>query len=67
MKYQRPVHSILAAILCASSAWAFQARAEEVTSEYQRVLTILGKQGDFKASVLKRVGRNSRAHPPKFD
>ena len=53
MKYQRPVYSTLAAILCAFLGLAFQAQAQEVPSEYQEVLKTLGKQGDFKANVLK--------------
>src|SRR2546428_5744629 len=53
MKYQRPVYSILTATLCAFFAPAFQARAQEVPSDYQAVLKTLAKQGDFKANVLK--------------
>src|SRR5213593_3825152 len=53
MKYQRPVYSILTATLCAFFALAFQARAQEVPSDYQDVLKTLAKQGDFKANVLK--------------
>src|SRR5213080_1105780 len=53
MKYQRPVYSILTATLCAFFALAFQARAQEVPSDYQEVLKTLAKQGDFKANVLK--------------
>ena len=53
MKYQRPVYSTLAAILCAFLGLAFQAQAQEVPSEYREVLKTLGKQGDFKANVLK--------------
>ena len=34
--------------LTSSAAWA-----QEVPAEYQQVLTTLGKQGDFKANVLK--------------
>src|SRR5436305_4455410 len=53
MKYQRPVYSILTATLCAFFALAFQARAQEVPSDYQDVLKTLAKQGDFKTNVLK--------------
>ena len=35
-------------IAVGSSAWA-----QEVPGEYQQVLTTLGKQGDYKANVLK--------------
>jgi len=35
------------------------ARAQDIPSEYQQVLTALGKQGDFKANVLKvNIPRN---------
>ncbi len=37
MKYQRPLHSTLAAILCAFFALAFHGQAQEVPSEYQEV------------------------------
>jgi hypothetical protein len=53
MKYERPVHPILAAILCSFFGLAFQARAVEMPSEYQEALKTLDKQGDFKANVLK--------------
>jgi len=49
-------------IACAavsSLAVGSTARAQEVPSEYQQVLTTLGKQGDFKANVLKvNIPRN---------
>jgi uncharacterized protein DUF1259 len=42
-----------------SVALATTARAQEVPAEYQQVLTALGKQGDFKANVLKvNIPRN---------
>jgi hypothetical protein len=42
-----------------SLAAASAARAQEVPPEYQQVLTTLGKQGDYKASVLKvNIPRN---------
>src|SRR5437667_11399773 len=53
MKYHRPVYSILTATLCAFFTLAFQARTQEVPSDYQDVLKTLAKQGDFKANVLK--------------
>src|SRR5438128_3842860 len=49
-------------IACAavsSLAVGSPARAQEVPSEYQQVLTTLGKQGDYKANVLKvNIPRN---------
>lgn len=49
-------------IACAavsSLAVGLTAWAQEVPSEYQQVLTTLGKQGDFKANVLKvNIPRN---------
>jgi hypothetical protein len=44
----------LAIALCAASAVA-----QEIPAEYQQVLTTLGKQGDYKANVLKvNIPRN---------
>ena len=43
----------LASIVCCAIAWNAPLAAQDVPSEYQQVLTYLGKQGDFKASVLK--------------
>ena len=44
------------AMLCASVGWA---SAQDMPAEYQQVLTALGKQGDYKASVLKvNIPRN---------
>src|SRR5438874_13394011 len=41
--------------MCAISA----AQARDVPAEYQQVLTMLGKQGDYKANVLKvNIPRN---------
>ena len=41
--------------LCCASA----ARAQEIPADYQQVLTALGKQGDYKANVLKvNIPRN---------
>jgi len=40
-------------------ALALDARAQEVPAEYQQVLTTLGRQGDYKANVLKvNIPRN---------
>src|SRR4029077_20316352 len=47
--------------ICAalSLSFAFIAQAQDMPTEYQQVLTALGKQGDFKASVLKvNIPRN---------
>ena len=42
-----------------SVALASTARAQDVPAEYQQVLTTLGKQGDYKANVLKvNIPRN---------
>ena len=44
------------AMLCASVGWA---SAQDMPANYQQVLTDLGKQGDFKAGVLKvNIPRN---------
>ncbi len=44
------------AMTCASAGWL---RAQDMPADYQQVLTALGKQGDFKASVLKvNIPRN---------
>jgi hypothetical protein len=42
-------------LICAALAVSFATRAtaQEVPAEYQQVLTALGKQGDYKANVLK--------------
>src|SRR5947209_848022 len=47
--------------VCAALPLAFAsvARAQDVPTEYQQVLTTLGKQGDYKANVLKvNIPRN---------
>src|SRR5713226_6120703 len=42
-----------------SVSFASAARAQDIPSEYQQVLTALGKQGDYKANVLKvNIPRN---------
>src|ERR1044071_7617381 len=48
--------SIMAATVVAVS---FPVRAQEVPAEYQKVLSTLGKQGDFKDNFLKvNIPRN---------
>ena len=47
--------------VCASLlvAFASAATAQDIPPEYQQVLTALGKQGDYKANVLKvNIPRN---------
>ena len=47
--------------ICAAVTLSFAslARAQDVPAEYQQVLTTLGKQGDYKANVLKvNIPRN---------
>jgi hypothetical protein len=41
--------------VCAALSLSFAsvARAQDIPAEYQQVLTSLGKQGDYKANVLK--------------
>src|ERR1700730_17374240 len=42
-----------------SLSFASVARAQDIPAEYQQVLTALGKQGDYKANVLKvNIPRN---------
>src|SRR5205085_1560707 len=42
-----------------SSTASFAATAQDIPAEYQQVLTALGKQGDYKANVLKvNIPRN---------
>src|SRR3982074_930002 len=42
-----------------SLTFASVARAQDIPAEYQQVLTALGKQGDYKANVLKvNIPRN---------
>ena len=48
-------------LVCAITAfgWKSAARAQDMPAEYQDVLKILGKQGDFKSNVLKiNIPRN---------
>ncbi len=52
MKNHRAISSLLATALCAAAV-AAKGRAQEIPTEYQDVLKTLGKQGDFKANVLK--------------
>jgi hypothetical protein len=50
---------ILTAAALMSLVWTSAAWAQEVPAEYQQVLTALGKQGDYKANVLKvNIPRN---------
>jgi biopolymer transport protein ExbD len=43
-------------------AWCTTASGQDVPAEYQQVLTTLGKQGDYKANVLKvNIPRNDLA------
>src|SRR5687768_6076991 len=52
----RTISCIGAAVLCFV---AHPAPAQDMPAEYQQVLTTLGKQGDYKANVLKvNVPRN---------
>ncbi|MBI3490788.1 MAG: DUF1259 domain-containing protein [Acidobacteria bacterium] len=47
--------------ICAALSLSFAsvARAQDIPAEYQQVLTALGKQGDYKANVLKvNIPRN---------
>src|SRR5713226_4019675 len=47
--------------VCAALSLSFTstARAQDILAEYQQVLTALGKQGDYKANVLKvNIPRN---------
>src|SRR5213594_4132709 len=47
--------------VCATLSLSFAsiARAQDIPAEYQQVLTALGKQGDYKANVLKvNIPRN---------
>lgn len=49
----------LAATLVVSGAFAGLSRAQDVPADYQQVLTALGRQGDYKANVLKvNIPRN---------
>ncbi len=43
----------VAALFCCAMAWAAPLAAQDMPAEYQQVLSYLGKQGDFKANVLK--------------
>src|SRR6266480_2407810 len=52
MEVRRGIPCLLAAALCAVAV-TVNVRAQEMPTEYQEVLETLGKQGDFKANVLK--------------
>jgi hypothetical protein len=50
------IYTMCAAFLLATASIGW---AQEVPAEYQQVLTMLGKQGDYKANVLKvNIPRN---------
>ncbi len=50
---------LLTACAAVSLSFASTARAQDIPAEYQQVLTALGKQGDYKANVLKvNIPRN---------
>ena len=54
-------HSFVAVTLLTAAAMSTQmpVQAQDVPTEYQQVLTSLGKQGDFKDNVLKvNIPRN---------
>jgi len=44
---------LAAAAICLADVSGVAARAQEVPANYQEVLSILGKKGDYKANVLK--------------
>src|SRR5216117_4492546 len=53
----RRVRSLILCVICCTGLAAGQ--AQEMPREYQEVLRALGKQGDFKANVLKiNIPRN---------
>ncbi len=52
MRSHGTIPRLLAAVLCAAAVAPY-GRAQEMPNEYQEVLKTLGKQGDFKANVLK--------------
>jgi len=53
----RRVRSLILCVICCPGLAAVQ--AQEMPREYQEVLQALGKQGDFKANVLKiNIPRN---------
>lgn len=57
VKKQKAIITLLSAIWIA--AFAQFAAAQEVPSDYQQVMKIVGKQGDYKANVLKvNIPRN---------
>src|SRR5215831_10190916 len=57
LRINPPIRILLSAILIA--AFAHLSAAQEIPSDYQQVLKIVGKQGDYKANVLKvNIPRN---------
>jgi len=59
-------NQLIRVVVCGSAALAIltnaKVRAQDMPAEYQQVLTALGKQGDYKANVLKvNIPRNDVA------
>src|SRR5215471_1068671 len=55
---RKPALRMLLSVICLAASAQFLA-AQEIPSDYQQVLKIVGKQGDYKANVLKvNVPRN---------
>src|SRR5215467_2827609 len=53
------MNRVLATGVAALLSLASVAGAQDIPAEYQQVLTVLGKQGDYKANVLKvNIPRN---------
>src|SRR5215831_15618894 len=57
LRINPPIRILLSAILIA--AFTYFSAAQEMPSDYQQVLKIVGKQGDYKVNVLKvNIPRN---------
>jgi hypothetical protein len=57
--FMKPFRCTVLACAALALQLASVARAQDLPAEYQQVLTMLGKQGDFKANVLKvNIPRN---------
>ena len=53
---------LASSFLCCALLWTSPLTAQEIPADYQQVLTSLGKQGDYKANVLKvNIPRNDVA------
>src|SRR5215831_5141841 len=52
MRSERSNRFLLTVFVCAVTA-AVQSRAQQLPDDYQQVLNVLHKQGDYKAGVLK--------------